>query len=905
MALTRFIRGTGDVAIRSWTVLAGVALALALLTIPAQAESPCDSLTVIPDALENLRSDCEALWNFYTNLDDRGVLDDAGNPKAWLPTTPFVEWQGVGIGTSGVVVLTLSDLKLRGSISAELGRLTNLSALVLDSNELTGPIPPELGSLTNLEILTVHNNQMSGPVPPELGSLTNLSVLVLYGNELTGSIPPQLGNLSKLTFLELGDNAFTGSIPRELGRLSELIYLVIYNNHLTGPIPSQLGDLTNLRHLYLFNNRLTGSIPSGLGRLENLESLDLGGNQLTGSLPPELGKLTNLKFLSLRGNNLTGAIPPELGSLVKLEKLYLGGNELTGPIPQALSHLVQADGGDNNRETGGDARIDPFAADPLGLIAHVDFYRAHSLGTTVWHLWFCDIPLGDTPIDHDAVEKRLNREVTPYFEWVSGGRYRPAFRVAGTVTGDSRPDCAAAVIEQNPERPVLLVEDTEANDGYASRDMVVVGAGTVAKVPRFPEPRLTTVAHEIGHALGFPHSFGGKITWSPDGQFSGVYEYDNPMDVMSGGLALGLETGTIAVNRYAAGWIQPDEVVVHEAGTTAVYELRPAGEGGLQMLVLPGTRPGRFTALGVRGAGRYEAAIPRSGVEVYRIDQRESSCSRPSYGACWGPNRRTQPYPPAEPGAGYGDDLFGRSLARLAKHVHPAGDMFKIGTATVEVVERVGAHFRVRVVDSSTPTPPPEPSPEPSFAGRFSDDDGNVHEANIEVMAELGITLGCNPPDNDRYCPAKVVARAQMIAFLARALGEEGNPELTTSRFSDVPDNAWYLGYLERLADLGVAEPYEDGTFRPYEPLTRRDMAVFLARAFPFISEVADPVGVFVDVPADAEYAGAVEGILTAGVTKGCSAEPLSYCPDKAVPRDQMASFLARALKGLFANGGE
>ena len=53
---------------------------------------------------------------------------------------------------------------------------------------------------------------------------------------------------------------------------------------------------------------------------------------------------------------------------IRLEKLYLGGNELTGPIPQALSHLVQADGEGNNRGTGGDARIDPFATDPLGLI---------------------------------------------------------------------------------------------------------------------------------------------------------------------------------------------------------------------------------------------------------------------------------------------------------------------------------------------------------------------------------------------------------------------------------------------------------------------------------------------------------------------------------------------------------
>ena len=602
-----------------------------------------------------------------------------------------------------------------------------------------------------------------------------------------------------------------------------------------------------------------------------------------------MGNLENLTTLYLSANELTGTIPPELESLTKLEKLRLGGNELTGPIPPALVDLIDSD----TR-----ARIDPFSADPLGLIAHVDFYRKYSLGKTVWHLWFCDLPLGDAATDPETVERRLNREITPYFDWVSGGRYRPVFQVAGMVAGDTRRDCEKAVNDQEPERPVLLVDDSAANNGYANRERVVVGGGTVVTVPRFREPRLSTVAHEIGHALGFPHSFGGKIRWSPGGRLSGVYEYDNPMDIMSGRISLGLDTGTITVNRYAAGWIEPDEVAVHEAGTTADYELRPPGDGGIQMLVLPTKRPGMFTALGARVAIGYDSSIPRQGVEVYRIDQQERACSLPSKGACWGTKRRIQPYPPAEPGAGYGDNLYSRGKARLVKHVHFVGDVFEIGVATtVEVVERVGNNYTVRVVDLSTPTPPPEPPPEPSSAGRFSDDDGNLHEANIEIMAELGITLGCNPPDNDRFCPNQVVARAQMMAFLARALGEEGDPEVTTGRFSDVPDGAWYLPYVERLADLGVVEPYEDGTFRPYEPLTRLDMAVFLARAFPAISEVADPVGVFVDVPADAEHAGAVEGILAAGVTRVCSTEPLSYCPDKAVPRDQMASFLARALK--------
>ena len=922
-----------------WTVLAGVTIALVLVATPAQAESPCDSSTVIPDGQEALRADCEILWKFYTELEDPGVLDDADNAEAWLPTNPFTEWQGVGIGQDGVTALLLPDAQLKGSISPDLGRLPNLYHLELATNQLTGSIPPELGQLSNLRTLVLHSNQLTGaiptqlgdlskltfldmggndftgpipaqlgrmeelehlvlhssrltgPIPPQIGDLTNLRGLHLYANELTGSLPEELSRLEHLEVLSLGGNQLTGSIPAELGRLGNLTVLSLHSNGLAGSVPAELGRLGNLTLLNLHSNGLAGSVPAELGQLVNLTFLSLSNNELTGAIPPALGRLVNLTFLSLHSNELTGPIPPELESLANLEELRLAGNRLTGPIPAGLADLIEPAVKD---------QLDPYSADPLGLIAHARHFRQYSLGAIVWNVWFCDVPLGDAPIKPDVVEKLLNREVGAYFEWVSGGRYQPSFQVVSSdmLTGDSREDCHAMVEAQDPEYPVLLVETSPFNDGYAAgRGLVVLGGGTVVAPPGQREPRLSTVVHEIGHALGLPHSFGGRIHWSPEGQLSGVFEYDNPMDVMSGDLALGLRSGTIAVNRYAAGWMEPDEVVIHERGTTAVYELRPPGEGGTQMLVLPGYAQGVFTALGARVAIGYDSAIPRQGVEVYSIDQRGSVCDYPWNGVCSGTNRRTRPNPPAEAGAGYGDTLYSRGGARLVEHVRRPGDVFEIGRATIEVTERVGNNFSVRVVDTSAPAPRPEPVPEPSYDGRFSDDDGSVHEANIEVMAERDITLGCNPPDNDRYCPKKVVKRSQMMAFLARALGEEDGSDATTSRFSDVPDDAWYLSSLERLADLGVVEPYEDGTFRPSEPVTRLDMAVLMSRAFPGVGQVEEPVGVFGDVPADAWYAGAVEGILAAGVTTGCSAEPLLYCPDKPVRRDQMASFLARALK--------
>ncbi len=380
-ALKRILLGKDGGATRSWTFLVGVALALLLLSIPARADSPCDSPIVIPEALEVLRSDCEALWEFYTNLDDPGVLDDADNPNAWSSTTPFGEWQGVDVRTNRVFILILPDLQLKGPISPSLGRLTSLLGLHLDRNQLTGSVPPELGRLSNLRGLLLNSNELTGSVPPELGRLTDLGGLFLHDNQLTGSIPP------------------------ELGQLANLASLVLHSNRLTGPIPPELGELSKLTFL------------------------DLGGNSFTGSIPPELGKLADLTILYLNANGLTGSIPSELGDLAKLEKLRLGGNELTGPIPPALVDLIDPD----TR-----ARIDPFAADPLGLIAHADVLREFSLGAEVWDVWLCDVPIGDVTLTSTKIVSSLKRQIALYFRWLSNDRYRPEFVYKGDVAADDR-----------------------------------------------------------------------------------------------------------------------------------------------------------------------------------------------------------------------------------------------------------------------------------------------------------------------------------------------------------------------------------------------------------------------------------------------------------------------------------
>ena len=69
-------------------------------------------------------------------------------------------------------------------------------------------------------------------------------------------------------------------------------------------------------------------------------------------------------------------------------------------------------------------------------------------------------------------------------------------------------------------------------------------------------------------------------------------------------------------------------------------------------------------------------------------------------------------------------------------------------------------------------------------------------------------------------------------------------------------------------------------------------MASFLVRA---LGLGQAPSAGFVDVDAAGVHAGAIDALAAAGVTAGCGAAPLRYCPGEAVTRAQMASFLVRA----------
>jgi hypothetical protein len=63
----------------------------------------------------------------------------------------------------------------------------------------------------------------------------------------------------------------------------------------------------------------------------------------------------------------------------------------------------------------------------------------------------------------------------------------------------------------------------------------------------------------------------------------------------------------------------------------------------------------------------------------------------------------------------------------------------------------------------------------------------------------------------------------------------------------------------------------------------------------------APATATFADVPTNHPFFPFIEALVAAGITSGCSASPLMYCPDNPITRGQMARFLSTALGLQFA----
>ncbi len=142
--------------------------------------------------------------------------------------------------------------------------------------------------------------------------------------------------------------------------------------------------------------------------------------------------------------------------------------------------------------------------------------------------------------------------------------------------------------------------------------------------------------------------------------------------------------------------------------------------------------------------------------------------------------------------------------------------------------------------------------------------------------------------DSNSFCPNRPVTRGQMASFIARAMDL---PPATGDHFTD-DDADVHQDNINRLREAGITTGCGANSFCPDQPVTRGQMAVFLMRA---LNLTESDVDAFSDDDVT-PYEDAVNAIAAAGITEGCA--PDRYCPTALVQRAQMATFLVRAFFG-------
>ncbi len=193
-------------------------------------------------------------------------------------------------------------------------------------------------------------------------------------------------------------------------------------------------------------------------------------------------------------------------------------------------------------------------------------------------------------------------------------------------------------------------------------------------------------------------------------------------------------------------------------------------------------------------------------------------------------------------------------------------------------------------LDAACPADQVPPAP-------FTDITGSVHARAIDCMAWRQITTGVTAT---AYAPLRPVRRDQMATLLARYLTRAGVvlPTNPPDAFPD-DDASVHEPAINALAAMGIIGGRADGRYAPASAVTRGQMASLLARAV-LPAGAPHTTDFFADDAGDVhEYD--INTVTEAGIAGGTADG--SYRSGDPVRRDQIASFLARALSATMVGG--
>jgi subtilisin family serine protease len=136
--------------------------------------------------------------------------------------------------------------------------------------------------------------------------------------------------------------------------------------------------------------------------------------------------------------------------------------------------------------------------------------------------------------------------------------------------------------------------------------------------------------------------------------------------------------------------------------------------------------------------------------------------------------------------------------------------------------------------------------------------------------------------------PYQPITRGEAVALIGRAL--EMNETMRDTIFKDVASSYFASGYIQSAYENQIVKGFTDITFKPGQYVTRAEMAILIAKAYELKSEAnVKFTDVSLNVTGYKEIAALVDSHITKGYSDG------TFRPYQKITRSEFAVFLARA----------
>ncbi|MBI5411841.1 S-layer homology domain-containing protein [Candidatus Peregrinibacteria bacterium] len=173
----------------------------------------------------------------------------------------------------------------------------------------------------------------------------------------------------------------------------------------------------------------------------------------------------------------------------------------------------------------------------------------------------------------------------------------------------------------------------------------------------------------------------------------------------------------------------------------------------------------------------------------------------------------------------------------------------------------------------------------------FTDIVNHWSEAFVEKLLSLGVVSGKTAT---AFAPDDAITRAEITKIALNAFGYDVPSLGGAKAFKDIDAFAWYAPYIQVAKNEKIIGGYEDGTFRPNQPVTRAEALKILASA---AKTTIDPKGVFLfkDVEETAWYmkfvAYAKANEIAAGYSDG------TFRPTAPITRAEVAKIAVKMME--------